>query len=50
MPCWSSCNGLSPESEKRYSPTECIGIEKSIISGKPDDEHISTSYVERHNL
>lgn len=42
--------GASPESEKRYSPAECVGIEKSIICGKPDDEHISTSYVERHNL
>lgn len=42
--------GASAESEKRYSPSECIGIEKSIISGKPDSKHISTSYVERQNL
>jgi hypothetical protein len=42
--------GEEPGGEKRYSPAECIGTQKSIISGKPDDQHISTSYVERHNL
>jgi IS1 family transposase len=36
--------------EKRYSPAECIGSEKRIVSGSPDVEHISTSYVERSNL
>ncbi len=43
--------GASPESAKgRYSPAECTGIIKTPIEGKPDDKHISTSYVERQNL
>jgi len=36
--------------EKRYSPAECTGTERKIISGRPDDKFISTSYVERQNL
>ena len=36
--------------ERRYSPAVCTGIEKRVITGKPDPERISTSYVERHNL
>ena len=42
--------GTSPEAEKRYSPPECIGCETRVVEGNPDPEHISTSYVERHNL
>lgn len=42
--------GNPPESERRYSPSECIGCEKQGISGQPDPKHISTSYVERQNL
>jgi IS1 family transposase len=43
--------GASPESAKgRYSPAECTGIKKTVIEGKPNDKHISTSYNERHNL
>src|SRR3954471_10225317 len=43
--------GQSPESAKgRYSPAECIGIEKHRIEGDPDIKHVSTSYVERQNL
>jgi IS1 family transposase len=43
--------GAVPESAKgRYSPAECIGAAKSIIEGKPDKAHISTSYIERSNL
>ena len=34
----------------RYSPPECIGCEKRIMTGDPDPDHISTSYVERANL
>jgi IS1 family transposase len=34
----------------RYSPPECIGCEKRIMTGDPDPKHISTSYVERANL
>lgn len=43
--------GASHESAKgRYSPAECIGIEKKRIEGEPDPKHVSTSYVERSNL
>jgi IS1 family transposase len=43
--------GASPESAKgRYSPAECTGIKKTVIEGKPDLKHVSTSYVERSNL
>lgn len=42
--------GTSPEAEKRYSPAECIGTERHKITGNPDDDSISTSYVERQNL
>ena len=42
--------GPDPEGEKRYSPAKCIGAERSVISGKPDKDHISTSYAERQNL
>jgi IS1 family transposase len=38
------------ESETRYSPAQCIGAEKHKINGNPDDDSISTSYVERQNL
>lgn len=36
--------------EARYSPPECIGCEQLIISGAPNPDLISTSYVERQNL
>lgn len=43
--------GNAPESFKgRYSPADCTGIKKTKIEGKPDEKHISTSYVERSNL
>ncbi|HEX4768038.1 MAG TPA: IS1 family transposase [Lichenihabitans sp.] len=43
--------GASPESAKgRYSPADCTGIKKNRIEGKPDYDHVSTSYVERANL
>ena len=34
----------------RYSPPQCIGCETNVVSGNPDPDHISTSYVERQNL
>jgi IS1 family transposase len=34
----------------RYSPGECVSVEKRPIVGKPDADHVSTSYVERSNL
>ena len=42
--------GEAPESEKRYSPAQCIGCRKTAVQGDPDPSHISTSYVERQNL
>ena len=30
--------------------TECIGAEKRLINGYPEQKHISTSFVERQNL
>jgi len=34
----------------RYSPGAIIGVEKRVVMGNPDEEKISTSYVERQNL
>ena len=42
--------GSSEDPDHRYSPAECIGVEKKTIMGAPVAEDISTSYVERHNL
>ena len=38
------------EARRRYSPAECVGTEAQVIQGDPNAGHISTSYVERHNL
>ena len=40
----------SSEGQKRYSPAECVGCQKSVIVSYPDPEHLSTSYIERANL
>jgi IS1 family transposase len=42
--------GTTQANEARYSPAACIGCEKKSIIGKPDPDHISTSYIERQNL
>jgi len=42
--------GEPTEGHKRYSTADCIGCETKTIKGRPDPEHISTSYVERQNL
>lgn len=36
--------------ESRYSPATCIGCDMKTVAGDPDPKHVSTSYVERHNL
>src|SRR5262245_51944185 len=36
--------------ETRYSPPKCLGARPTAITGNPDENHISTSYVERSNL
>jgi IS1 family transposase len=35
--------------ESRYSPATCIGCRTATISGNPDQQHVSTSFVERQN-
>jgi IS1 family transposase len=40
----------SPEAARRYSPSDCVGTRKNAVTGNPDPRHVSTSYVERHNL
>jgi IS1 family transposase len=43
--------GGAPEGNTtRYSPAECIGCEKHAVTGNPDPDHVSTSYIERANL
>jgi IS1 family transposase len=42
--------GEAPEGQRRYSPAICTGAHKHRIEGKPDHQHVSTSFVERQNL
>lgn len=42
--------GDAPEGQKRYSPAQCSGIINKVVTGSPDQKHVSTSYVERQNL
>ena len=42
--------GPDPEPQRRYSPAKCQGTQRLRVQGNPDEAHISTSYVERHNL
>jgi IS1 family transposase len=42
--------GPSIEGQRRYSPPDVIGARKEWIMGKPELEHVSTSYVEAQNL
>jgi len=42
--------GEAPEQQKRYSPPQCTGCQKTRIEGRPDPRHVSTSFVERQNL
>jgi hypothetical protein len=46
---YGAAEGTS-QTERKYSPNECNGTKKSIVSGEPDIKFISTSYVERQNL
>lgn len=36
--------------ERKYSPPGIVGITKTSVAGSPDEDRISTSYVERQNL
>jgi IS1 family transposase len=40
----------SSQEETRYSPARCTGCKGTPITGNPDKEHISTSFIERQNL
>jgi hypothetical protein len=40
----------SADDHRRYSPATCIGCDMKTVSGVPDPDHVSTSYVERQNL
>lgn len=40
----------SSQEETRYSPAVCTSCERKPVMGKPDPDHISSSYVERSNL
>jgi IS1 family transposase len=37
------------EEARRYSPAEVVKVERKVISGSPDKDLISTSYVEKQN-
>jgi IS1 family transposase len=38
------------ESNKRYSSGDFVGTTKTVITGNPDIDNVSTSFVERQNL
>lgn len=40
----------SVEEQRKYSPAKCTGCETHIVTGRPDPDYISTSFVERQNL
>jgi hypothetical protein len=42
--------GPALEGDHRYSPADCLGTQKHAVTGCPDEKHVSTSCVERHNL
>ena len=42
--------GPKNNAEIRYSPAQCMGARKAVISGQPEYAHISTSHTERQNL
>ena len=42
--------GEDAHGEKKYSPAVCTGTKRATVIGRPDEKHVSTSYVERQNL
>lgn len=34
----------------KYSPVECVGCKKVVVTGNPKGSDVSTSYIERQNL
>ncbi|MEX2149029.1 MAG: IS1 family transposase [Steroidobacteraceae bacterium] len=43
-------HGPDPSKRGRYSPPIITGTERICCKGNPDQDHVSTSYVERQNL
>jgi hypothetical protein len=41
--------GAEMPNERRYSPPVVLSTIKKVVTGDPDEAHISTSYVERQN-
>lgn len=41
---------VNDSADTRYSPAICMGTKRAVITGNPDHNHVSTSYVERQNL
>ena len=37
------------QAEHHYSPAKCLGTKREHRIGRPDPDHISTSFVEKHN-
>lgn len=42
--------GPAGSAQRKYSPAECVGIHKAVITEAPDEAHVSTSFAERANL
>lgn len=38
------------DAARRYSPGYVVGVDRRRVVGRPRDQHVSTSYVERSNL
>jgi hypothetical protein len=49
LKAWPLC-ATPLEAQKRYSPPVCVGAKRKEVTGRPAQEHISTSYPERQNL
>lgn len=50
MGCACAAYGYTEAPDSRYSPAACIGCDMKTVSGVPDPDHVSTSFVERQNL
>ncbi|MFN0277480.1 MAG: IS1 family transposase [Pyrinomonadaceae bacterium] len=40
----------SKQDQIKYSPAECVGCKKVVVTGTPRGKDVSTSYIERQNL
>jgi IS1 family transposase len=44
-----SFTNLNKDAASRYSPAEVVKVEKTVVSGMPDVNRISTSHIEKQN-